>query len=813
MITIGNNIYKLSLVLVVLSVFVACSDDDINSPINPVLPQQIEFDCDNGFHELNVASDWHVESFPSWAAPMEESGTNKESITLFVETNFDNNIRKGNLIVALSDGSKLNYELTQQSRLSEDNNGQILIKSTDLQQTYGVGYSINVFSSSETDKYTILRNTPVNFRNLIKALEAAGESDALYSQDQYSSRFESVTGNSTSAIANQLSVNAGIEVGVAGFKLSIEAGYSKKTSTNEKRVYALKEIQHIIGSRYMRGGMLHYFAEKGTDVFQPSFKEYCNALKSNPNNKTILKNIVNTYGTHIVTFGSLGCELKLSMEMVVSQNLKEEDIHAALGLSHKAIGSGNVNFNMSSKEKSIASNTTISLITYGGNNVYAPSLGMNFDDFLKIMKSKEKLDEWVAGITNADPSKNSLHLIDLQTMPIYELMPTEAARTALRDYIVGDYQTEVYLAADKNYKGPDLYKISNYPKAGDENKIGSLVIPEIDVEIVTERKKHEWLSKDEPTTVIYSGSIGKVNYDCGFFVGSDTRKPCKFRKKNDAYEIEVFEGLSTGAINELYVDITGDITISPKGSTDYYRTVNFDNWSYDLTDYSKDYIVKDNRSLTGRISGYNIFLEDGVNVTLNGLAVEDGSILCRGNNKIILADRTKNSVINRWTILNGICPPPSHGSLTIEGSGELWVVCHGPVSCIGPCDNGLFSSDKVAVGLAECGDIIINGGEFSLRSFKGTAIGSNASFGANTRCGNIIINGGKIEAYSGEKNAPIGASEFGRCGDIFIGRNVIKVEVWRENAYSGIGLGSIDSICGKVTIQDPSKVFDRLAPD
>ena len=765
-----------------LGIFTACDDDVIDQTVPSNNTQKIEFDCDNGFHEITVTSNWQVESYPSWAAPMEETGDKTEPITLFVETNLDNNIRNGKLVVALSDGSKQKYELMQDSRLSDDNNGHIIIKRKDLQLTYGVGYSVNVFSADDNNKYTIMANTPINFKKLMSSLEEAGESDAIYSQDQYSSRYESITGNSTNAIANQLSVNAGIDVEMSGFKLSVEGGYGKNTSSNEKKVYALEEIQHIVGSRYMRGGMLQYFAEKGIDIFQPSFNEYCDILKNDPNNKPALKGIVDLYGTHIVTYGALGCELKLSMQMKVTEDISEEDIHAALDLSHKAVGA-NVDFKMSNKEKNIASNTNISLVTYGGDNVYAPTLNMDFDTFRKTVKSKENLEKWVSGVTGSKPS---LHLIDLQTMPIYELMPTNEARIALRNYIVEDYQKQIYLASDKNYQGPDLYAIGGIPLTENFNCSSSIKLPEIDIEIVVERRKHEWLSEDKFTTVIFSGAIGKVDYYKGFFVGSDTRKPSKFKVVNGKFVLEEFEGLSTGAIQTLYVDITGDITIYPKGVADYYRTINFDNFTHDLSYYNQDFTVRENLTLTGSPNKLNIYVEGNQILTLNNFYLENGSIRCNGDAKIILKGRNSIYVEGEGA---GIRAPRTN-TLVIDadenGSLEMHV---SNAACIGTDPKG------------EGGNIIINGGTFKLFGWGGPAIGSSYL----GEIGDITINGGKIEAISWE-SAAIGTGN-SSCGDIFISKNVTSIYAKPAlQTYEAIGRGQVKDVCGTITIENPSIV-------
>lgn len=779
-----NTIIK-SFLLIILSVFLSSCIKE--KPINPD-PQSIEFDCDNGFHELTMdaKTDWIVKTTPEWLTPLQSEGSTSTTLIVFVEANFEESVRIGELIVEFSDGSQQLYNITQQSRLSENINGQTIIKQTDLKLTYGVGYPTNVLISNKVDKYSVSANSPINFGKLIKELANIGESDAIYGQDQYSSRYESATGSSTTAISNQLSVNAGIEVGISGFQLSIEGGFSKKTSSNQKSMYAIEEIQHIIGSRYMRSGMLQYLSEKGANIFQSTFNSYCKILKTNPNDVATLRNIVNKYGTHIVTYGSLGCEMKLSMEMVVSEGMSEQDIHAALDLSCKAVGA-NADFQMSNKEKSIASNTTISLVTYGGNNEYAPTLGMDFDTFRKTVKSKEKLDRWSEGATTNDPSKVSLHLIDMQTMPIYELMPTEESRNALRNYIVGDYQKEILMGADKNYKGPDLYKITNYPVSSEFGASAKVKIPEIDLEIVAQHTIHPWISEKEYTTVIYSGTIGKVNYNKGFFVGSETRKPGKVSKNNNGkFEIiEEFDALSVGAITELYADVTGDITIYPKGLSSFYRTIECEVTSPDLKLQVGDLIIDEDCTLKGRFMN-DIYIKDRTNITLNGLYL-DGTIFCYGHATINLATNSINDIYvsggyNDDKLKPGICPPRHYKTLTITGNGKLTIT----------------SSEGSAIG---------NG----VRPYESEFLGEE--------WGNLRILGGHIVAVTRKEYCPAIGTVFidrygdprsSRCEEIFIGKDVTKIEVRKGyNALQAIGIGSSRSECKKITIEDPSKIVER----
>ena len=440
--------YSFCFLLVIVSFFSACSDDKITMPAvdgNTSL-EKVELKRINTFFDLDlpVKGDWTVVYAPEWALPMEEQGRSGEAVRLFVETNDEESDRTDTLKLAINDNSELKIVLVQHGTFSDDENGSSL-EYEDMKLTYGVGFCVDVLKRPDNGKYKLLSNTPLNFKKLIAALEEAGESDALYKEENYYSRTESVTGNSTLAIANQLSINAGIEVGISAFKGSVEGGYSKNESGNERMSYAMEEIQHIVGSRYMRAGMLRYLAQHESDIFQKTFLKYINKLKDNPNDVATMKQIFSTYGTHIITHGTLGGELKLSMQMKVTDDTSDSDIHAALGLGAKVIDvSGE--FSMTEKEKAIASNTTISLVTYGGSNVYTIAPGTTFQQFQQTVKDKDKLDAWVQTIQNG----TQLALIDIVTTPIYELMPTEEARTAMRNYLVGDYQKSVY-ADDETY--------------------------------------------------------------------------------------------------------------------------------------------------------------------------------------------------------------------------------------------------------------------------------------------------------------------------------------------------------------------------
>lgn len=812
------------LLLLVAFVLSACSDDKITAPgtAGETDLQKVELKRVSNFFDLNlpVTGDWTVVYAPDWALPMEEKGHSGEVVRLFVESNDEEQDRTDTLKIAMDNNTELKIVLMQHGIFSDDENGSSL-EYEDMKLTYGVGFCVDVLKKPDNGKYKLLSNTPLNFKKLIAALSAAGESDALYKEENYYSRTESVTGNSTLAIANQLSINAGIEVGISAFKGSVEGGYSKDVANNERVSYAMEEIQHIVGSRYMRAGMLRYLAQNGSDIFQKTFLKYTEKLKENPNDVATMKQILNTYGTHIITHGTLGGELKLSMQMKVTDGTSDSDIHAALGLGVKVIDvSGE--FTMSEKEKTIANNTTISLVTYGGSNVYTIAPGTTFQQFQQTVKDKDKLDAWVQTIQDG----SQLALIDIVTTPIYELMPTEESRTALRNYLIGDYQKSIY-ADDEAYTGPNLYMVHGYDVSSNVAVKSELYIPEIDVRLEAYRKIIPELS-DEYITVIYSGTKDNMNYDSGFFVGNKSLKPCKFRyAKNGEFTTEVFDLLQEGSITELYVDATGDVTIAPKGAEDMYQDLTFTNKSVDITMADEDFRITEDMSVTGQTEK-SLILADGVTLTLNKLKLYN-TIQCEGNARIILSEGSTNLInLSERPDLAGIKVGPS-GKFVLSGNGSLEIITGEHGAGIGSCYNKTTGTTY--------GDIEIQGGTLSIQAgyaapgigFGGkggnitisggdiTTLGGWCAPGIGTTyggsCKDITISGGSVVAVGNEVAAGIGTGELSTCGNILITKDVVSVTAQKGvNGSESIGVGDNSEEvygCGTITIEDPSKVTQR----
>ncbi len=540
-----------------LIVATGCEDkEDFNSiqSVNKELTFSSHADIYNV--SLEQCSTWEVKSYPEWATPMQEFGTGDAKISVFVEDNFTEMERKGELVV-ITDKNEIIYSLTQRSTLTEDTNAEI-VSDNILNLTYGVGFGINVFGNSPAgDKYDYA-GAIVNPALLTKMLAEVGEADAFCAEDHYFSHTESLSGTSTASLATQLSVNAGIEAEISGFSGSLSGKFTSNESTNTNTAYAMREIKHIVGSRYLRSGVLRYLsAANKTSVFATGFNELVEVIKEDPNEKDAIHDLLESYGTHLIVHGTLGGELELAMEMTSTETISEMDINAALNVSSEVV-KGDASFTMTDDEKKLMKNTKISLKTYGGSNVYTLKPGTTFEEAMQEALSAEKLNSWVKSIKD----KSSLALVDVQLYPIYDLMPDATTRAAVREYMINEYQER------KTKKKPLLFAVNGF---GDNGVVtGEAYIPELDIKLECYSEMIPEISSEEPVYMIYSGTKSEMNYNTGFFIGSETLKPGKLRKNREGvYSFEPFEELREGQITELYVNATGDITIAAKPEVAY----------------------------------------------------------------------------------------------------------------------------------------------------------------------------------------------------------------------------------------------------
>lgn len=550
---------KLNKILIIFSIILAAAlsacKEDIDIPAGGELSEMnYDFPCLAAYHQLSVPGGmaWEITEHADWLTP-KPSGEAGSAIKVYVQDNVRETLRTGQIKAALSDGSTVVYNLTQQSILTLDDNS--VVTNTDLTESRGVGHGINVLTQSgfSTGKYT-LSFAPLDLEAVRQYVANIGEADAFVDEDRYYSETKSFVGSSTTSVANQLSVAAGIEASIGAFEGKVSGAFSENTQVNEKTGYGLRSIKHVVASRYLRPGILREAVRTGhKELLASYFLDYCEDLLKYPGDDDVILDIINTYGTHVIVYGELGGELQIALEMKSTENIKESDISAALEITAAKAVSGSASVDISQETKSFSKESKVSFCSYGGNNPdFSVEPGSSFENAMATVLSASNLNNWVDGL-KGDKDKQSLALIDIKVIPIYELIADEACAERVKRYIMGPYQEKI-----TKHSGL-VYAINGYT---DMNQ-GLLSIPEIDTTLEVYSENIPEISINEKSTVIYSGNSYGVNYDVGFFIGSSTNKPGKIvRKRGDRFEYQPFDDLSAGRIETIYTDASGNVTIA-----------------------------------------------------------------------------------------------------------------------------------------------------------------------------------------------------------------------------------------------------------
>ena len=237
----------------------------------------------------------------------------------------------------------------------------------------------------------------------------------------------------------------------------------------------------------------------------------------------------------------------------------------------------------------------------------------------------------------------------------------------------------------------------------------------------------------------------------------------------------------------------------------------------DLSTLTEDYTFKDGDVLTGTLDGTKTVIKLSVapdaKVILSGAQIlgEDQGIwvnkwaglTCLGNATIILdGENTVRSFDRSFPCIQA-GPDGSKliitgdGKLTTEGTSSAGIGSAEDITC-GDIEiqGGDFSLKDSRAGIGcwaggSCGDITITGGTISTQG-GGVGIGSSGYRGS---CGNITISGGTISTQGGEVGIGISGDEIS-CGDIIITGGTITA----QGGKGGIGISGEESSCGDIII-------------
>lgn len=551
--------------LIISAIFMAltgCKEDEpaITPDPLPVVGQELELSRTSDIIDIEVPEGeaWELTRCPEWIGVKGNAGEGGTAVNMFIEDNIFDEDRVDTLAITTASGKHFIYPLRQMGLLSDPDNGQL--GDGDIKLTYGVGMGVNVLTNSSGGKYDI-RYAAINNNKIGNLLKNAGEGDAFWEDNNYISSTNSYSGTTTSSIANQLAVEAGIGVELSAFEVKLSGAFETKTSSSMKSQYAMRNINHQVKSRYLREGAVRHMAKgDGYECLASGIRTIIDNIKNGDNPQQQMRRLIENYGTHVITYAALGGSLQFSVSHISTEEISDQEIRAALDVSVKSAVSVSGSFEMTDKEKKTMENTTVSFVSYGGESFKPMAAGTSFEDAVKHFLSKDVIDQWVAPIKK---NYNKIALIDMKAVPIWDLIPDKEVAEQIHEYVVNSYQTEL------TKHEPLIYVVDGLD-ANDDVDQGFAELPEINVRLEYYDAVVPAIDSRKTVRVVYSGTMDKMDYAHGFCIGGNGIKPGKLRRdRNGKYNYEPFEDLTADRITAVYVDMSGDVTIAPKSTINY----------------------------------------------------------------------------------------------------------------------------------------------------------------------------------------------------------------------------------------------------
>lgn len=574
-----NILLKTTLLLTLLTGFTACQDDDVidetkleAGPISISVPQNpwhIPSRAD--FYMFLVESRgyaWTASTESDWLTLDTTQGLHGSTYLRFsVEENTDPFARVAVITVADSqnpDEYRLQVRIRQSGYNDEDN----ATLTGDMLKKHRMGYGYDVMKDYASDES--FSDLPIlDYEQVVKLEEE--KNMLIISEDRrHYQEIETFSGNTLTELASKLTDNmtsGGTFLGCGKITTSSTSVFRSKTIEQSCGYIRLKQIT---SSRTIDLGAL---AAEATSDDSPLYsKEFREAIR---NMKSVgdASNIINTFGTHIVSSADLGGSI--SLEVLISREQSVEEEHSVKTVTKKVFG----------KKTSSSSSTYDSYVEQNGLD-YQASIDCTGgtvaaqNDIKAYIDRKEQVPS--SAIINwqnsfqEDPAETqdyNVGMVGCQLAPIYTLIndPTKRAwmEEAFEKYTntpvtkYEDTPATVNISLAQQTWQKEGHKRVFLGKDGNENRV--LLANEYVPSIRT----------DKTVTVAYPVLNGKAFYYSGVFVGDEGHAPGNVRwlGANPVYEpseditidnptySELFDNKSK-SLKELYI-YNGGVHILP----------------------------------------------------------------------------------------------------------------------------------------------------------------------------------------------------------------------------------------------------------
>ena len=537
-----NILLKTTLLLTLLTGFTACQDDDVidetkleAGPVSISVPQNpwhIPSRAD--FYMFLVESQgyaWTASTESDWLTLDTTQGLHGSTYLRFsVEENTDPFARVAVITVADSqnpDEYRLQVRIRQSGYNDEDN----ATLTGDMLKKHRMGYGYDVMKDYASDES--FSDLPIlDYEQVVKLEEE--KNMLIISEDRrHYQEIETFSGNTLTELASKLTDNmtsGGTFLGCGKITTSSTSVFRSKTIEQSCGYIRLKQIT---SSRTIDLGAL---AAEATSDDSPLYsKEFREAIR---NMKSVgdASNIINTFGTHIVSSADLGGSI--SLEVLISREQSVEEEHSVKTVTKKVFGK-KTSQSSSTYDKYVEQNGLdyqASIDCTGGTVATQNAIKAYIDRKEQVPSSA--IINWQNTFQD-DPAETqdyNVGMVGCQLAPIYTLINDPTKQAWMKEAFEKYTNTPVTKYEDT----PATVNIASAQQTWKNDNHKRVLIGKLDNadRVLLANEYVPTIRTDKTVTVAYPVLNGKAFYYSGVFVGDEDHAPGNVRwlGNNPVYE-------------------------------------------------------------------------------------------------------------------------------------------------------------------------------------------------------------------------------------------------------------------------------------
>ena len=483
-------------------------------------------------------------------------------IQLLADANGDGAGRAATITVASAKKPEQQVTLTVRQRgLSDNRNND---GDADPMTDFRVGWGFNAFD--EYKSLNSLRGKIID-GDLLRRFDSDSTFRSVQEVVRSNEQFSVISAWSLQEMSEKLTKELTMQVNVLFVKKTVRRFSEVCKESVKESACSYTRLQKTVASRSMDEGALRYLIGElpmselpFTDDFYTAYQKVVESQGSQ--RQKAIGDLIDGYGTHLITTASVGCKLDLCMTF--DKNTDYEFEKETEETSSKVFGR-----TQKSQTEKVSEHTTCDLSNSNSMQISGGSAitRARLEAAIKTLTDIQALDgdlvlKWTGSVSANDLNdakrRKNLDVVDFRFMPIWELFSDAEVRGEVLTYVIDMSQrsdcnfTDRELGIDNYHislKDPDLAKFGTADNASLVRvaRLNGTPLMEICQEYVPK------IRSDRRITVYYPILEGRTRIGQGIFPGDGDNPPCTLTfSDGDAY-VSIMDGYGIGDIlTDLY---------------------------------------------------------------------------------------------------------------------------------------------------------------------------------------------------------------------------------------------------------------------